>query len=250
MRNRGAFEPQGDAAFGCGAGFHVVDDKGGLFLMVHVEPGFVAGDDDLHVNPSRGHDVDVRLVTRRCLFAQGGPRVLWVRDILCGVVAALLIVRAAVGGAQIKAVVGLAIGLHAERHTDETARATGGSGGGFAGEIDLDGAVGEFEAIDEGEVVAAAGFTGAGFFLAGLLLGRSRLGRSSSGRSGQLDGGAALERDGCGDDVVQSECSSGGEGKLAVLREERGRSRRADEEEDGPEQADVDSRHGGRFGYD
>ena len=92
MRNRGAFEPQGDAAFGCGAGFHVVDDKGGLFLMVHVEPGFVAGDDDLHVNPSRGHDVDVGLVTRRCLFAQGGPRVLWVRDILCGVVAALLIV--------------------------------------------------------------------------------------------------------------------------------------------------------------
>ena len=76
-------------------------------------------------------------------------------DILDGVVASLLILRASIGGSQIKTIVGLAVFLQTEGDTDKSTGTTRSSRARFTRQIDFNGAVFEPEACHDREMVYA-----------------------------------------------------------------------------------------------
>lgn len=212
MGDGGAFHPQCNRAFAGGAGFDVVDDQRGLRVVIDEQLCFVPVDLDFDVDPFGRADVDVGFVFGRSLLAEFEPGEVGVLDVLGGVIAALLVIGSAVGGAEVEAIVGFAIGLDAEGDTDKTTCAAGGAGAWFPGEIDFDGAVGELDAVEERKVILAIGI-GASGSAAALL--ESAFGGWSrafgAGRRGKLNGFLPLEGGWGGDDIVQCKPVGGAE---------------------------------------
>src|SRR5438046_2726312 len=91
--------------------FDVFDNQRRLFIVVDVEARLFTAHLDFDLRPCSWHKVDVRFVLARRLLPKPGPGPLWKRDVLSGMIPALLIVGAAVRGAQVKRVVGLQIRL-------------------------------------------------------------------------------------------------------------------------------------------
>ncbi len=83
------------------------DDQRRLRLIVHVQARLFAAHLDLDLRPLARHQVHVGLVLFRRLLAQPLPRPRGMRDVLRGMVAAHLIVRAPIGRPQVERVVGL-----------------------------------------------------------------------------------------------------------------------------------------------
>ena len=174
-------DPEGEGAGG-EAGEEVVDDEVGLGGVVDVEFGGVAADFDFDVGPFAGDEVDVGFVHLGELFAEGGPVEAGDGDVLDGVVALDLIGGAAVVGAEVEGVVGLAGGADAEGEAGEAAGGFGGGGEAVAGEVEFDGAVGEGGVFEDGE---AGGF-----------------GEGGGGGVGEAEGGSAFKSDLFDFDVV------------------------------------------------
>src|SRR5260370_12558953 len=93
------FEPQRDAAMSAGPRFDVFDNQRRLFIIVDVEARLFAAHLDFDLRPCSRHKVDVRFVLARRLLPKPGPGPLRKRDVLSGMIPALLIVGAAVRGA-------------------------------------------------------------------------------------------------------------------------------------------------------
>src|SRR5207248_301569 len=70
-----------------------------LFVVVDVEARLFTAHLDLDLRPRSRHKVDVRFVLARCFFPKPGPGPLRKRDVLSGMIPALLIIGATVCGA-------------------------------------------------------------------------------------------------------------------------------------------------------
>jgi hypothetical protein len=114
------FEPQRDAAMSVCSRFDVFDNQRRLFIVVDVEARLFTAHLDFDLRPCSWHKVDVRFVLAWHLLPKPGPGPLRKRDVLSGMIPALLIVGAAVSGAQVKRVVGLQILLDSESDADLT----------------------------------------------------------------------------------------------------------------------------------
>lgn len=147
-------DPEGDGA-GTGRELEIVDDEAGLRGAVDVEAGFGAGDLDADTSPDAGLEIDIALVLFGGLFAEAVEVEAGVSAVLGGVVAADLIVGASVGGAEVDVFVGV-VG-EAKGETDEAAGRGRGGGTGLTGELDLDGAVFEDDAVENGVAFAVGG---------------------------------------------------------------------------------------------
>src|SRR5258708_1752466 len=152
MRDRASIEPQCDRTFSLRTGLEVIDDQRRLFLTVDVETRTVATHLDLDPGPDSRQEVDVRFILGWALLAKPEPRPVGMRDVLSGMIPPLLILGAAVGGTQVKPVVGLHIVLQPEGDAHKAPRALGGAWRRRAGQFYLDAAVGELEALDGGEL--------------------------------------------------------------------------------------------------
>src|SRR5213594_4408959 len=122
VSDRAGFEPQRNAAMSVCSRFEVFDNQRRLFVVVDVEARLFTAHLDLDLRPRSRHKVDVRFVLARCFFPKPGPGPLRKRDVLSGMIPALLIIGATVCGAQVKRVIGLQILLHAESDADEPTR--------------------------------------------------------------------------------------------------------------------------------
>src|SRR5260370_36269919 len=109
------------------ARFDVLDNQRRLFIVVDVEARLFTAHLDFDLRPCSWHKVDVRFVLARRLLPKPGPGPLRKRDVLSGMISALLIVCAAVRGAQVKRVVGLQILLDSVSDADEPTRFPTGS---------------------------------------------------------------------------------------------------------------------------
>jgi len=92
------FEPQRDAAMPVRALFDVFDNQRRLFVVVDVETRLCTAHLDFDLHPCPRHKVDVRFVPAWRLLPKRGPGPIRKRDVLSGMIPALLIVGAAVSG--------------------------------------------------------------------------------------------------------------------------------------------------------
>src|SRR6185369_3135323 len=99
-----------------------------------------------------GHHIDVGLVLRGRLLAQPGPCPRWMRDVLRGVVAPLLVVGTTIRRTNIEGVVRLVVGLQPEGNADEPARALWGVRRRSTGQFHVDDAVRELQILDRREL--------------------------------------------------------------------------------------------------
>src|SRR6266850_3890182 len=132
------FEPQRDAAMSVCSRFDVFDNQRRLFIVVDVEARLFTAHLDFDLRPCFWHKVDVRFVLARRLLPKPGPGPLRKRDVLSGMIPALLIVGAAVRRAQVKRVIGLQILLDSESDADEPTRFPTRSRRQSAGNLRLD----------------------------------------------------------------------------------------------------------------
>src|SRR5215470_8435063 len=109
--------------------FDVFDNQRRLFMVVDVETRLFTADLDFDLSPCSRNNVDVCFVLARRLLPKPGPGPLRKRDVLSGMIPALLIVGATVRWAQVKRVVGLQILLDSESDADEPTRFPTGSRG-------------------------------------------------------------------------------------------------------------------------
>src|SRR5229473_5687312 len=130
------------------ARFDVLDYQRRLFIIVDVKARLFTAHLDFDLRPCSWHKVDVRFVLARRLLPKPGPRPLRKRDVLSGVIPALLIVGATVRGAQVKRVVGFQILLDSESDADEPTRFPTRSGCQNAGNLRLDYSIREVKAPD------------------------------------------------------------------------------------------------------
>src|SRR6478736_6009945 len=106
VRDGPGVDPERDAAGAGCAALDVVDNQSGLLLAVDEKPRVIAAHLDPDRGPGVGLQVHVRLIPGRCFLAQATPGPVRMRLVLCGVIAALLVIRAAVGRPQVERVVG------------------------------------------------------------------------------------------------------------------------------------------------
>src|SRR5438552_5728749 len=130
MRDGPRVQPKGDRTLAARPGLDVVDDQRGLWVAVDVEARPLATHLDPHLRPFAGHEIDIRLVPGRRLLAQPEPGPVGMGDVLGGMIAALLVLRAAVGATQVERVVGLSVVLQPEGDADESAGSLGRVGRG------------------------------------------------------------------------------------------------------------------------
>ena len=136
---RVASGPKGDFATNASE-FQVVDEKAGLGGSVDVEPGLHTRHDDAKAGPYSGLEVRIGFVERRRFGSRAFKRKIRHGDVLQGVIAALLIVRASVGHAQVEAFEPRGA-LEVESDADRTAGRVGSAGGRRTRKIELDGPV-------------------------------------------------------------------------------------------------------------
>src|SRR5688572_42117 len=66
-------DPQRDRPLSVRPRLDVIDDQRRLLVPVHVETGTIATDFDLHPGPYSGHEVHIRFIPGRRLFAKSRP---------------------------------------------------------------------------------------------------------------------------------------------------------------------------------
>lgn len=162
MRNGANVHEERDSPCASPTRLEVIDNQRRLFLVVYVQAGAVA----THVNPDprprAWHEVHVGLVLRGRLRAEAEPRPVRVGDVLGCVIASLLVVGAAIGGTQVQRVVRVAV--QSEGDAREATSTRGCSRRRGAGDLHLDDAIREFEAVDDDEVWRTGSYSGL-FFL-------------------------------------------------------------------------------------
>src|SRR5678815_4770117 len=128
--------------------FEVFDNQSWLFVVMDVEARLFTAHLDLDLRPRSRDKVNVRFILARCLFPKPGPGPLRKRDVLNGMIPALLILGATVCGAQVKRVIGLQILLHAESDADEPTRCPTCSWCQSTGNLCLDHPIREVKALN------------------------------------------------------------------------------------------------------
>lgn len=163
MRDGAGTDPEGDGAFAL-AVLQVIYDQGGLPGIVDVESGAGAVHFDFHFGPFGGDEVHVGFVLHGELPAETVPGPVGRGDVLRAVIAALLVIGAAIGGAQVEAFESGCAGLQAKGNADEAAGAFERSGRRLSGEVEFDHAILEGGALEDGEASIVSGRGGRGVF--------------------------------------------------------------------------------------
>src|SRR5262245_16260331 len=123
---------------------------------MHVQASLVAAHLNLHLRPLAGHKVYVALVFLWELLAQSEPGTIRIRNVLCRMVAARLVVGASIRGTQVEAFVFdsvfARVEIDTEGYADEAPRICAGIGARLSGQIDLDHTVLKFSLFQDHEL--------------------------------------------------------------------------------------------------